>query len=607
MRLDGHIPSRHRLGNRLVPTEESVTGLGRSGRSRDCRAVVLCDGSNLRTAVGVEGDGILIDDPRCLDGHVPSRHRLGNLLIPSIEGVAGLGRSGRSGDSRGVVLRDGSNLRTAVGVEGDGVLIDGPLCLDGRVLGWHDLGQYRLPSGKGVARLGWSGRSRDGRGVVLRNGSNSRTTIGVEGDGELGNQPLSLDGHVLSRHRLGNQLVPTEENVTHLGRVGRSRDSRGVILRDGSNLRATVGVEGDGVLVCGPLRLDGRVLGRHRLGQYRLPASKGVARLGRSGRSRDSRGVVLRDGFNFRTAVGVEGDGVLIDGPLCLDGRVLGWHRLGQDRLPASKGVARLGRRSRSGDGRGVVLRNGSNLRTAVDVEGDGVLVDGPRCIDGHVPSRHRRRNLLIPSSEGVARLGRIGRSVDCCLIVLGDNQIFLAIVQDKRQGVRIYFPIGLVAAVASASLGDGQLGSGFREIRAEPSPERIARARRIVQREGFVFDGVGGGIRHAFVQSSSVQVIGDGIDDGLEYRIEGQIGSRHFLGNLSIPVFEGVARLLRILGRVESTLIDDAGFGYGLAIDHKLQLIAVDGPLRREGLVTNRNSSRHLRYPSTERVARPL
>ena len=65
LRRDSHILRRHSRGNFLIPADEGVAFSCRVGRGGNRSAVVLCNGCDGTTTCGVEGDGILIDLPLC--------------------------------------------------------------------------------------------------------------------------------------------------------------------------------------------------------------------------------------------------------------------------------------------------------------------------------------------------------------------------------------------------------------------------------------------------------------------------------------------------------------------------------------------------------------
>ena len=135
--------------------------------------------------------------------------------------------------------------------------------------------------------------------------------------------PLCGDCDAFGGHGRGNRLIPTDEGITLSCRVGRRGNLRAVLLRDGRDGAAAAGVKGDGVLVDPPLRRDGQVFGGHGGGNRLIPTDEGITLSCRVGRCGNLRAVVLRDGRDGAAAVGVKGDGVLIYGPSGRQGHVL--------------------------------------------------------------------------------------------------------------------------------------------------------------------------------------------------------------------------------------------------------------------------------------------
>ena len=152
--------------------------------------------------------------------------------------------------------------RAAVQIVGDGVPVDPPLRRDGHILGGHRCRERRTPAGKRVAGPDGSGRCGNCRAIVLCNGCDGTAASGVKGDGVLIDRPLRGDRQILGGHGRGNRLIPTDESITLSCRVGRCGNLRAVVLRDGLDGAAAVGVEGDGVLICCPSGCQGHVL-RH--------------------------------------------------------------------------------------------------------------------------------------------------------------------------------------------------------------------------------------------------------------------------------------------------------------------------------------------------------
>ena len=127
MCFNRHILRRHSFGDFLIPALKGITFSCRVGRGSNFRTVVLSNGCNLTSAVGIKGYCVLIDFPLCRDSHILGRHGRGNLPVPADKGISFSCRVGRSGNWCAVILRYG-NIRFAVfGLDCDGILIDFPL------------------------------------------------------------------------------------------------------------------------------------------------------------------------------------------------------------------------------------------------------------------------------------------------------------------------------------------------------------------------------------------------------------------------------------------------------------------------------------------------
>lgn len=195
-------------------------GAARRGvlRADSHRAVVCLIWNADRIAGGTATPASTIVAPLCRDGQVFGGHGGGDFRVPAHKRVAGLGGGFGCGDVRAVVLRNGCDCAAAVGVKGDGVLVDPPLRLDGYILGGHGGRELRLPAHEGVAGFGGSCEGGDGRAVLLRDGCNRAAAVGVEGDGVRIRRPLGCQGHVL-RHSgveviLRVVQIPVRELIT---------------------------------------------------------------------------------------------------------------------------------------------------------------------------------------------------------------------------------------------------------------------------------------------------------------------------------------------------------------------------------------------------------
>ena len=255
--------------------------------------------------------------------------------------------------------------------------------------------------------------------------------------------PRSLEGHILSRHGSGNRdfcaagIDPTDKGVVILGRVGRSRNGGAVILGNGRDLRAAVGVEGQGELIDRPLSVQGEsglgadVADRLLVGEglaaaigLGIPAIELVAghfegvlaQLGSFSRIFE----VLRIHLAL-AAIGVKGDNGSDRLPLSeeindsvlfstqvLDVSLVSILRASAVRLrvPAIEGVTSqrvsigcqfLRRTERHGF---IVHRAGSVLIVCIEL--DGVTVGGPLCVEGYLSTIHRAQ-VLDTRAIGVA------------------------------------------------------------------------------------------------------------------------------------------------------------------------------------------------------------
>ena len=164
----------------VLPPRPANVYLGGIGGGGDGGAVVLGDGRDAATAVGVEGEGVLVHGPLSLDGHILGGHGGGDGRGPARKRVAGLGGIGGGGDGSAVVLGDGRDGAAAVGVEGERVA--------GRSAACAAIAQNRQ-------RVGFSADLHDNVGCAAVGDSN--------GCAAAGGQSLSVDAHGLSvsRHR----------------------------------------------------------------------------------------------------------------------------------------------------------------------------------------------------------------------------------------------------------------------------------------------------------------------------------------------------------------------------------------------------------------------
>ena len=405
-RLEALVLSRDGLRNLAIPTSEGIARLGWSGRKIKLSIEILGDNRCLCTIVRIEGKGVLIDGPLSLEAHVLCRNGLWDCRYPTSEGVTRLGWCSRCLNLCTVILGDCGYITTTISIEGEGVLVDGPQRLETLVLSRDGLRNLAIPTCEGVARLGWSGRSFKLSIEILGDNRCLCTIVGIEGKGVLIDSPLSLEAHVFCRNGLWDCRYPTSEGVTSLGWCSRNLNLCTVILGDCGYITTTISIEGEGVLVDCPQRLEALVLSRDGLRNLAIPTSEGVARLGWSGRRIKLSTKVLSNHRCLCAIIGIEGEGILIDGPLSLETHVLCRNGLWDCRNPTSEGVTCLGWSSRSSNCRIIILRYTSHLRTAIRIKGERIFVDGKCTINRHVTRWHGSRN-LTPSRESISHLCR--------------------------------------------------------------------------------------------------------------------------------------------------------------------------------------------------------
>ena len=127
MCFNRYVFRRHGFGDFLIPALKGITFSCRVGWGGNCRAVILGNGINLTSAVGIKGYHVLIDFPLCFNRYIIRRHGFGDFFIPTLKGITFSCRFVRGGNFRTVVLCNGCNLTSAVGIKGYCVLIDFPL------------------------------------------------------------------------------------------------------------------------------------------------------------------------------------------------------------------------------------------------------------------------------------------------------------------------------------------------------------------------------------------------------------------------------------------------------------------------------------------------
>ena len=199
-------------------------------------------------------------------------HR-GGYFAPTAEGVALFFGGSFGGDILGV-----SNLSSfvhlTVHLVDEFVSVHRKTACHHHIVCWHG-GRYFAPTAEGVALLGGSGIECDGITIGYRH-HGVRYAVHIVDKLVCVDLPLRGECEVACRHGGGQFLVPAHEGIAlACGCVG-SRDGGVVVLRDGRHLAATVGVEGDGVLVDYKLARHLHIVSRHGERQS-CPAAERVA------------------------------------------------------------------------------------------------------------------------------------------------------------------------------------------------------------------------------------------------------------------------------------------------------------------------------------------
>ena len=254
MCFNRYILRRHGFGDFLIPSLKGITFSCRVGWGGNFRTVILGNGCNLTSAVGIKGYCVLIDFPLCFNRYILRRHGFGDFLIPSLKGITFSCRVGWGGNFRTVILGNGCNLTSAVGIKGYCVLIDFPLCFNCYIIRRHGFGDFLIPALKGITfscRVGWGGNFRT---VILGNGCNLTSAVGIKGYCVLIDFPLCFNRYILRRHGFGDFLIPTLKGITLSCRVVRGGNFCTVVLCNGCNLTSAVGIKGYRVLIGFPLR-----------------------------------------------------------------------------------------------------------------------------------------------------------------------------------------------------------------------------------------------------------------------------------------------------------------------------------------------------------------
>ena len=252
-----HIACRH-CGRYFTPAAESVTLLGGSLFGGDGSAISnFC--SLVHLTVHLVNEIVSVHRKLTRHLHIACRHRSG-YFAPAAESVTLLGGS-RLGGGGSAISNLGGLVHLAVHLVDEFVSVHRKATRHLHIVCWHRSG-YFTPAAESVALLGRSGLGSDGIAIGYRHHCVRHAVhivdkvVGVD-------LPLRGECEVMCRHGGGQFLVPAHEGISlACGRVG-SRDGGVVVLRDGRHLAATVGVEGDGVLVDYKLARHLHIVRRH--------------------------------------------------------------------------------------------------------------------------------------------------------------------------------------------------------------------------------------------------------------------------------------------------------------------------------------------------------
>ena len=275
MCFNRYILRRHGFGDFLIPPLKGITFSCRIIRGGNFRTVVLCNWCNLTSAVGIKGYCVRIDFPLCFNRYILRRHGFGDFLIPTLKGITFSCRFVRGGNFCTVILCNGCNLTSTVGIKGYCVLIYFPLCFNRYIIRRHGFGDFLIPTLKGIT-LSCQGRSGNRCAVILRYDNIRFAVFGLDCDGILIDFPLRPILFITCfctadcRNRRAGQIfvvIPALERVACIGHIVRRREccthavgvSGDIAVVD----RAAVRIQGYGVGRCCPLHRQFRHISRN--------------------------------------------------------------------------------------------------------------------------------------------------------------------------------------------------------------------------------------------------------------------------------------------------------------------------------------------------------
>ena len=184
-------------------------------------------------------------------------------------------------------------------------------------------------------------------------------------------------------------------------------------------------------------------------------------------------------------------------------------------------------------------------VAVAARPSGEGVAVARRR--------RQRERRAFDVVGTGIARAARQRAAGG----VVGDG------VVDGR-------PVRGVGPGSRGALGDGDGGLRRRAVAARPAGERVAGARRIVQREGGRVDVVGGGVVR---RRAAVGVVGDGVRDDRRRDVHVDVGGAAAAAGVQVV---GGRRVVLAYAAGAGVVEFDGGYGVP-GLDGILRVVEVD------------------------------
>ena len=161
----------------------------------------------------------------------------------------------------------------------------------------------------------------------------------------------------------------------------------------------------------------------------------------------DELSIVQRVAMHFFT-INYIYNGISIDTKHGRVGHILCWHTLWYDRCPSLEGITLLFRICRLDNRR--VIQQSRALALSVNNPRHGIAIAFPLGSKRHVCCRDVFWNLHIPSSKRKAFLLRVGRSRQCRVIVLLDNEIFFTVVKDERHRILIDCILSCIGSILS-------------------------------------------------------------------------------------------------------------------------------------------------------------